>query len=72
MSLELWKQNGWLREYKTSLEEVASILALVDRDLADAAREREERHFSLSLALDRRLNKQPYLWAKELKMRVVC
>ena len=39
MSLEFWKQNGWLREYKTSSEEVAIILALVDRDLADAARE---------------------------------
>ena len=39
MSLELWKQNGWLREHKTSPEEVASVLALVDRDLADAARE---------------------------------
>jgi hypothetical protein len=38
MSLELWKQHGWLREYKTSLEEVASILALVDRDLTDATR----------------------------------
>ena len=37
MSLEFWKQNGWLREHKTSSEEVASILALVDRDLADAA-----------------------------------
>jgi hypothetical protein len=39
MSLELWKQNGWLREYKTSQAEVDSILGLVDRDLADASRE---------------------------------
>ena len=39
MSLELWKQNGWLREYKTSLQEVVSILALVERDLADASQE---------------------------------
>ena len=37
--LELWKQNGWLREYKTSREEVASFLGLVERDLADSARE---------------------------------
>ncbi len=39
MSLELWKQNGWLREYKTSQAEVDSILGLVDRDLTDASRE---------------------------------
>jgi hypothetical protein len=39
MSLELWKQNGWLREHETSLDEIGNILALVESDLADAARE---------------------------------
>ena len=39
MSLERWVQNGWLRPYKTSANEVANILALVDRDLTDASRE---------------------------------
>jgi hypothetical protein len=39
MSLELWKRNGWLREYKTSDQEVADLLTLVERDLTDAARE---------------------------------
>ena len=39
MSLELWRENGWLREYKTSPQEVAGILDLVERDLEDAARE---------------------------------
>jgi uncharacterized protein (UPF0332 family) len=38
MSLELWKTNEWLREYETSAQEVASILALVERDLEDAAK----------------------------------
>jgi hypothetical protein len=38
MSLELWKQHGWLREYKTSAKEVNSLMALVERDLSDAAR----------------------------------
>lgn len=38
MSLELWKRNGRLREYKTSAQEVANILALVERDFTDAAR----------------------------------
>ena len=38
MTLELWKQNGWLREYKTSRDEVAGFLGLVKRDLADSAR----------------------------------
>lgn len=39
MSLEFWKLNGWLREYKTSAQEVAGVLNLVERDLADASRE---------------------------------
>jgi hypothetical protein len=38
MSLEQWKENGWLREYRTSAQEVEGILALVVRDLADASR----------------------------------
>jgi len=39
MSLEFWKRNGWLREYKTSTQEMTSLLTLVERDLNDAARE---------------------------------
>lgn len=38
MSLELWEKNGWLRGYETSAQEVASILALIERDLDDAAK----------------------------------
>ena len=39
MSLERWKQIGWLREHETSDQEVGGILELVERDLRDAARE---------------------------------
>jgi hypothetical protein len=39
MSLEIWMENGWLREYKTSAQEIANILALVKRDLTDAESE---------------------------------
>ena len=39
MSLEGWKINGWLREHETSAEEISGIMALVQRDLTDAARE---------------------------------
>jgi hypothetical protein len=38
MSFEIWKKNGWLREYETSPQEVAGILELVERDLTDASR----------------------------------
>jgi hypothetical protein len=38
MSLEVWIKNGWLREHKTSPQEVAGILELAERDLADASR----------------------------------
>jgi hypothetical protein len=36
MSLEDWVNNGWLRRHETSRQEIADLLAIVDRDLADA------------------------------------
>jgi len=38
MSLEVWIKNGWLREHKTSPQEVTGILDLIERDLTDASR----------------------------------
>ena len=37
MSLEDWADNGWLRQHETSPQEIADLLAIVDRDLDDAA-----------------------------------
>lgn len=37
MSLEDWVNNGWLRRHETSRQEIADLLAIVDRDLTDAA-----------------------------------
>ena len=39
MSLEDWKNNGWLREHTSSIQEIGDLLSLVDRDLADAVRQ---------------------------------
>lgn len=36
MSLEQWVDNGWVRPHKTSAAEVATLLAIVERDLLDA------------------------------------
>ncbi len=36
MSLEQWANNGWLRTHQSSKQEVADLLAIVDRDLKDA------------------------------------
>src|SRR5437667_6671238 len=36
MSLKQWADNGWLRPHRTSLQEIADLLAIVERDLADA------------------------------------
>jgi len=37
MSLSSWQANGWLQPHKTSPQEIAGLLAIVDRDLADSA-----------------------------------
>lgn len=50
MSLERWTENGWLREYKTSAQEVANILALVARDLTDAEREEISNDWRFNIA----------------------
>jgi hypothetical protein len=36
MSLGDWLRNSWLVEHKTSPEEIAALLAIVERDLANA------------------------------------
>lgn len=36
MSLGDWLRNSWLLEHKTSAEEIAGLLAIVERDLANA------------------------------------
>ena len=36
MSLENWAKNGWLRPHQTNRQQIADLLAIVDRDLADA------------------------------------
>jgi hypothetical protein len=36
MSLQDWANNGWLRPHQSSAQEIADLLAIVERDLADA------------------------------------
>lgn len=36
MSLESWAKNGWLRPHQTNRQQIADLLAIVERDLADA------------------------------------
>jgi hypothetical protein len=50
MSLELWKQNGWLREHETSAQEVNSLMELVERDLSDAAKEEVSKDWRFNIA----------------------
>lgn len=37
MTLQQWATNGWLRSHKTSVKEIANLVAIVDRDLVDAS-----------------------------------
>ena len=36
MSLQDWHKNGWLKPHQTSAEEIANLLAIVDRDREDS------------------------------------
>ena len=35
MSLKLWLEKGWLKEYKPTSREIAELLAVADRSLKD-------------------------------------
>ena len=48
MSLKAWLNNGWLVAHKTSLQEIADLLAVADRDFEDCQAE--------GLSVDWRLN----------------
>ena len=36
MTLPEWAEYGWLRRHKTTRQEIADLLGIVDRDLRDA------------------------------------
>jgi hypothetical protein len=36
MTLQIWANNGWLRDHKTSKQEIRQLLEIVERDLKDA------------------------------------
>ena len=36
MSLQDWLKNNWLVKHRTSAEEIASLLAIVERDLSNS------------------------------------
>ena len=37
MSLKQWFDNGWIKQHRSSRQEVADLLAIVERDLNDAS-----------------------------------
>ena len=37
MSLQDWSKFGWLKSHRTDLQELSNLLAIADRDIADAA-----------------------------------
>ena len=55
MSLEAWAKNGWLQPHQTSRQQLGDLLAIVDRDLADAAagglsQQRRRNHTGITFA----------------------
>jgi len=50
MSLRDWLKNGWLTEHATSRQEIADLLAVADRDLADCQAEGLSPDWRLAIA----------------------
>ena len=50
MSLTDWQKNGWLTSHRTSAHEVADLLAVVERDLADSAAEAVSADWRMNIA----------------------
>jgi hypothetical protein len=50
MTLQDWLSNGWLKQHTTSPKEIADLLAKVDRDIAEAAKEEITLDWRLAIA----------------------
>ena len=50
MSLQSWLNKGWLREHRTSAQEISSLLDIVNRDIADAERTAVSSDWRFSIA----------------------
>lgn len=50
MSLSDWERNGWLTPHRTSPREIADLLAVIERDLADSAAEHVSADWRLNIA----------------------
>src|SRR5438876_318147 len=50
MSLADWQKNGWLTPHRTSASEIADLLAVVERDLADSAAEAVSADWRMNIA----------------------
>jgi len=50
MTLQTWLKNRWLTKHQRSPEEVADLLAIVDRDLEDASVDRLSPDWRLTIA----------------------
>jgi hypothetical protein len=50
MSLADWLKNGWLVEHRTSAREIADLLAVVERDLADSAADQLSADWRMNIA----------------------
>ncbi len=50
MSLESWRQNGWLSAHEPSRQEIADLLAIADRDLKDCRAEGLSTDWRFSIA----------------------
>ncbi len=50
MSLADWRKNGWLVEHQTSAQEIADLLAVVERDLADSVAEQVSADWRMNIA----------------------
>lgn len=50
MSLQSWHKNGWLRPHETNRQQIAGLLAIVERDLADAGTARLSSDWQFGIA----------------------
>ena len=65
MSLDEWKNNGWLKEHRSSQQEIANLFAIVRRDLADAKAQQVSADWRFGIAYNAALKLCTILLASE-------
>jgi hypothetical protein len=66
MTLKQWADNGWLKEHRSSAEEIGNLLAIVERDLKDASEGTVSSDWRFGIAYNAASRSAPFFFMRKV------